>query len=120
MKTVTRTATGRTWTYQGMLAVVGLILTGFVLQGRAAGTLTPAGAVEKPIQIRAHHANVVINNGFAQTEVTQTFYNPNGKDLEGIYAFPLPKTASLSEMTIWAGEQELNGEVLAKKDADII
>jgi len=86
----------------------------------AAGTLTPRGSPDSPIQIRSHHAEVVINNGFAKTEVTQTFYNPNAVDLEGIYSFPLPKTASLSEMTIWAGETELNGEVVTKAEADKI
>ena len=62
----------------------------------------------------------MINNGFAKTEVIQTFHNPNSKDLEGIYSFPLPKEASLSEMTIWAGETEMNGEVLTKAEADRI
>jgi len=86
----------------------------------AAGTLTPKGSPNAAIQIRSHHANVVINNGFAMTEVTQTFFNPNGQDLEAIYSCPLPKEASLSEMTIWAGETELNGEVVAKDEADRI
>ena len=47
----------------------------------------------------------------------QTFYNPNGVDLEAIYSFPLPKSASLSEMTIYLGELEIEGEVLEKEEA---
>lgn len=90
------------------------------ISARAAGTLTAKGAPQAAIQIKSHHANVVINNGFAQTEVTQVFFNPNPTDLEGIYSTPLPKSASLSEMTIWAGEIELNGEVVTKADADRI
>jgi Ca-activated chloride channel family protein len=85
--------------------------------GFAAGTLTPKGSPHAPIQIRDHRVEVVINNGFARTEVTQTFFNPNDADLEAIYSFPLPKSASLSEVTIWAGEQELNGEVVEKDEA---
>jgi Ca-activated chloride channel family protein len=85
---------------------------------RAAGTLTPVGSPDAPIEIRAHHASVVINNGFARTEVTQTFFNPNPIDLEGLYAFPVPKSASLSEVTIYAGETELHGEVIAKDEAE--
>jgi len=53
---------------------------------------------------------VVINNGFAMTEVQQTFYNPNNQDLEAMYSFPLPKSASLSEVTIYVGEREINGK----------
>ncbi len=84
---------------------------------QAAGILTPIGSGHQPIQIRDHHVNVVINNGFAMTEVRQTFYNGNQEDLEAIYSFPLPKSASLSEVTIYAGEREIHGEVLEKQKA---
>ena len=83
----------------------------------AAGILTPTGSGHQPIQIRDHHVNVVINNGFAMTEVQQTFYNPNRQDLEAMYSFPLPKSASLSEVTLYIGEREINGEVLEKQKA---
>src|SRR3954463_12514316 len=85
---------------------------------RAAGTLTPVGAVSSPIQIRSHQVNVTLNNGFAQTEVLQTFFNPNPQDLEATYAFPVPKSASLSEVTITTGEKTLQGEVLPKAEAE--
>lgn len=84
----------------------------------AGGTLTPTTAAQQPIKINNHQANVTINNGFAQVEVLQTFFNPNPTDLEAIYAFPVPKSASLSEVTIITGEKTLNGEVLAKQDAE--
>ena len=83
----------------------------------AAGILTATGSNRQPVQIRDHHVNVVINNGFAMTEVYQTFYNPNPEDLEAMYSFPLPKSASLSEVTIYAGEREIHGEVLEKQKA---
>jgi Ca-activated chloride channel family protein len=62
--------------------------------------------------------NVTLNNGFAQTEVLQTFFNPNAQDLEAIYAFPVPKGASLSEVTIVTGEKTLHGEVRPKAEAE--
>ena len=76
--------------------------------GYAAGILTPIGSPDQAIKIRDHHVNVVINNGFAMTEVYQTYYNPNSTDLEAIYSFPLPKSASLSEVTIYIGEKNLS------------
>jgi Ca-activated chloride channel family protein len=85
--------------------------------GHAAGTLTPVGSADAPIQIRDHQLRVVINNGFAQTEVVQTFFNPNDRDMEAIYSFPVPKSASLAEVTIWAGERELQGEVVERQKA---
>ncbi len=86
----------------------------------AGGTLTPVGSANAPIQIRSHQVNVTINNGFAQTEVIQTFFNPNPIDLEALYVFPVPKSASLSEVTITSGEKTLHGEVLPKQEAQTI
>lgn len=87
---------------------------------RAAGTLTPVGAVHAPVQIRSHQVNVTLNNGFAQTEVLQTFFNPNAQDLEAVYAFPVPKSASLAEVIIVTGEKTLTGEVVPKVEAEKI
>jgi Ca-activated chloride channel family protein len=83
----------------------------------AAGTLKPVNASHADIQIREHAVDIVIDNGFARTEVTQTFFNPNTADLEAVYSFPVPASASLSEITIWNGEKELNGEVIESKEA---
>jgi Ca-activated chloride channel family protein len=100
----------------------GLALCGWLSTGPAwaAGTLTPVGSPHAPIRIRDHHVNVVINNGFARTEVAQTFFNPNDRDLEGIYAFPVPRSASLAEMTIYIGETEIHGEVVPRDEAEQI
>jgi hypothetical protein len=83
-----------------------------------AGTLTPTESGVPPVQIRSHQVNVTINNGFAQTEVLQTFFNSQPRDLEAIYAFPVPKGASLSAVTIATGEKILQGEVLPKAEAE--
>ncbi|MGD8962567.1 MAG: VIT and VWA domain-containing protein, partial [Desulfobacterales bacterium] len=99
-----------------LIAVFG-ITAGF---GQAAGILTPVGSRHQPIQIRDHHVTVVINNGYAMTKVQQTFYNPNAEDIEAMYSFPLPKSASLSEVTIYVGEREIHGEVLEKLKAQQI
>lgn len=99
-----------------LLAIVAAVFSASAVH--AAGTLTVHGSPDAPIEIRDHHVEVVINNGFAQTTVTQTFYNPNPNDLEGVYAFPVPRDASLSEMSILSGEIELQGEVLARDEAE--
>jgi Ca-activated chloride channel family protein len=102
-----------------LVITIGLTL-GLATAGHAAGTLTPKGSPDQPIQIRDHHLEVTLNNGFARSEVTQTFYNPNEKDLEAIYHFPLPKSASLSEVTMTLGEREIHGEVVEKAKAQTI
>src|SRR5215212_7985373 len=95
-----------------MKRIIILLLTLAAPAAFAAGTLTPVGATSAPIQIKEHTVDVVIDNGFARTEVNQVFFNPNANDLEAVYGFPVPTSASLSEITIWNGERELNGEVI--------
>jgi Ca-activated chloride channel family protein len=103
---------------QGGLAVALVLMLPAIAHG--AGTLKPKGSAEQEIKIQDHHINVTINNGFARTEVIQTFHNPNQQDLEAIYTCPVPESASLSEYTIYAGETELHGEVVAKEEAERI
>ncbi|HJQ40034.1 MAG TPA: VIT and VWA domain-containing protein [Thermoanaerobaculia bacterium] len=97
-----------------ILAAILFSITGTAF---AAGTLTPLNQSDAPIQIKEHVVDVVIDNGFARTEVTQVFFNPNDKDLEASYGFPVPTSASLSEITIWNGDRQLNGEVIEAKEA---
>ena len=121
MAAAKRSAFNRSPMKTTQLLLLGLAsLTAGLFPARAAGTLTPVGAPHAPVQIRSHEVNVTLNNGFAQTEVLQTFFNPNPQDLEAIYAFPVPKSASLSEVTIVTGEKTLHGEVLPKAEAEKI
>ncbi|MCP5023929.1 MAG: VWA domain-containing protein [bacterium] len=96
------------------LALLAWTFTGPALAG---GTLTLKGSPDTPIQILDHHVEVSIQNGFARTEVTQTFFNPNPIAQEGVYRVPIPKGASLSEMTMYLGELTLEGEVVGKAEA---
>lgn len=82
-----------------------------------AGLLKPAGAAQGGAAIKSHRVEVVINNGFAQTTVDQVFANGADQDFEAVYSFPLPKEASLSELSLWIGGQEIVGEVLEKEKA---
>ncbi|MDF2374779.1 MAG: VIT and VWA domain-containing protein [Verrucomicrobiales bacterium] len=99
-------------------AALGLLLS--TAAGFSAGTLTPKDSPHAPIAIRDHDVKVTINNGFAQTEVTQTFFNPNSVDLEAVYRFPLPQSASLSEVTLTMGERDIHGEVVEREKAKTI
>jgi Ca-activated chloride channel family protein len=86
----------------------------------AAGTLAPASSADAPMRILDHHAEVLIDNGYVRTEVTQTFHNPNANAVEGIYVLPLPLGAALSEMTVVADDHTLYGEVVAREMAQQI
>jgi len=104
-------------TFISLLITLPIVMADPFAEAQGAGTLRPKGSPDQPVSIVDHHVDVVLNNGFARTAVTQTFFNPNPRDLEAIYSFPLPKSASLSEVTIFAGEKEIHGEVIEKDKA---
>lgn len=86
----------------------------------ASGILTPIGSPQIPIELEEHHVRIVINNGFARTEVEQVFSNPNSNDLEAIFTTPIPEKAALSELQIDMEEKTINGEVVLEEDANRI
>lgn len=98
------------------LALV-LLAVAIATPARAAGLLKPIQGDQNHIQIKEHHVNVVLNNGFARTEVDQVFANTGSTDLEAVYSFPVPKQASMSEVSLWIDGKEIVGEVLEKKAA---
>jgi Ca-activated chloride channel family protein len=97
-----------------------IVLFAFARSAHAAGTLTAVGSGQQPLRIVDHHVEVLIDSGFARTEVTQTFENPNPDTVEGLYTLPLPDGAALSEMTVVSGDQTLYGEVVDNAKADAI
>ena len=97
-----------------LLLVTGLVFSGL---GQAAGLLTPADGSGAPLDIREHHVDVVIEDGYAITTVEQVFSNAHGTDVEAIYSFPLPDKAAAAEFTVWIDGQPVSGEVLEKKQA---
>ncbi len=102
--------------YRTLFATL-IMLTGYASTALAAGLLSPKNGEKSNIQMKSHHVNVTINNGFARTEVDQIFFNSGDTDLEAIYSFPVPKQGSLSEVSMWIDGKEVIGEVLEKERA---
>jgi len=86
----------------------------------AAGLLKPLNGGDSKIHIKSHDVSVAINNGFSKTEVDQTFVNEAERDMEAIYTLPLPKQASLSELSLWIDGREIMGEVVEKERAKAV
>lgn len=90
----------------------------FTSQGLlAAGLMTPVSGNLPTLEIKQHHVNVVIEDGYAITRIDQEFYNPNSTALEATYSFPVPEKASVGEFTYWIDDQPVTGEVLRKEKA---
>jgi len=94
------------------------LLVYLALRSDGAGLLKPAdGGAGPEVRIRSHRVTVTINNGFSRTEVDQQFTNESDWDMEAIYSFPLPKQASVAELSLWLAGHEVVGEVLEKEQA---
>ena len=100
-----------------LLGVIALAAILAASQARAAGLLRPSDGSLPPLEIRDHAVSVVIEDGYAVTTVEQVFRNPNGRDLEAIYSFPVPEKGAVAEFTYWIDGQPVTGEVLAKEKA---
>jgi len=70
-----------------------------------------------PLSIKYHHVEVSIKNQVTTTKVDQVFLNENNVALEGIYIFPLPAEASISNFVMYVDGKPVKGEILEKGKA---
>ena len=70
-----------------------------------------------PLSIKYHHVEVTIKDQVTTTKVDQVFLNENNVDLEGIYIFPLPVEASISNFVMYVDGKPVKGEILEKSKA---
>jgi Ca-activated chloride channel family protein len=83
----------------------------------AAGLLIADGGLGGALEIKEHDVHVTVNNGIAVTKVTQVFHNTEKRQVEALYTFPVPKTASVANFSMWINGNEMVGEVLEKNRA---
>jgi Ca-activated chloride channel family protein len=69
------------------------------------------------LQIKYHYVDVTIGNQVATTHVDQVFYNPSDLTVEGIYIFPLPVDAVVTNFTLWVDGNPVEGKVLSADEA---
>ncbi len=100
-----------------LCTTIPLLLSGW---SNAAGLLKPVNSGLADLEIREHHVEVLIEDGYVTTSVEQTFYNPSPNDLEAIYSFPVPESAAVGEFTYWIDGKPVIGEVVEKQKARTI
>jgi Ca-activated chloride channel family protein len=69
------------------------------------------------LAIRYHRVKVSIQDQIAVTKVDQVFFNPNRYPIEGIYLFPLPKEAAVTDFSLWVDGEPVNGKILEAEQA---
>ncbi|MCZ6795177.1 MAG: VIT domain-containing protein [Planctomycetota bacterium] len=70
-----------------------------------------------PMQVTRHRVTVEIDDTLVHTRVEETFFNPNSAQLEGVYLFPMPPGAAVSNFRMKMGGKEVAGEILEKDEA---
>ena len=97
-----------------------LLLMGFIQSVYAQGivlTNAPRNTQLQNIRIEKHHVNVTINNQLATTKIDQVFANPNNRQLEGTYIFPLADEVAVSDFVLYINGKPVKAELLAKDRA---
>jgi Ca-activated chloride channel family protein len=76
-----------------------------------------APPVWAPLEMNYTKADVRIRDQIATTVVEQEFYNPNARQLEGTFLFPIPKGAQVNKFTMEINGKPVEGELLAADKA---
>lgn len=75
------------------------------------------GAAAQKLSIAKQVVHGVVRDGVAETEVDQTFSNPNGQAIEGWYWFTVPTTATISSFALETNGVLVEGEVVERHEA---
>ncbi len=69
------------------------------------------------LDVKSHHVTVDIDRQHAVTEVEQVFVNPTDRQVEGRLLFPIPKDASVHQLSMSLDGKEMPAELLDEKKA---
>jgi Ca-activated chloride channel family protein len=77
----------------------------------------PLPPLTPPLKLDEHRVEAVIDGPVAQVQLTQVFHNETGHTVEGVYIFPLPADAAVSDFQMTMNGQVLEGKLLDKDQA---
>ena len=74
----------------------------------------------RPLRLARHQVTARVQQNLARTQITETFQNPTGHTLEGVYRFPLPPGARISRLALYVGGRLEEGTVVERGRAQKI
>ena len=80
-------------------------------------THRPSTPQVEPLTLERHHVSVSIDNQLAVTKIDQVFANPNDRQLEGTYFFPLADDVAVSDFVLYIDGEPVTAELLRKDEA---
>jgi Ca-activated chloride channel family protein len=69
------------------------------------------------ITTKSHHFEIEVTDRMAQVTVEAVFHNPNGRQIEGEYIFPIEKGAVVRNFSMWVNGKELKADLLPADQA---
>lgn len=73
--------------------------------------------VGTPLWLKSYDATVTITDQISVTHVDHVFKNETANRLEGIFVFPLPKGAIVTELALWINGVRVVGDVMERDTA---
>ena len=70
-----------------------------------------------PLEVTVHRGEVKITDQVAETKVEQEFYNPNDRQMEGTFLFPVPRGAQLKSFDMEIDGKKVAAELLGADKA---
>ncbi len=70
-----------------------------------------------PLKIDRYHTKIGIKNQLATTKVDQIFVNPNDFAVDGMYIFPVPDDAVVSNVALSIDGELVNGKLLSQEES---
>lgn len=70
-----------------------------------------------PFLLKGTDVRMVVTGPVARAIVTQTWHNPNQTPVDGLYIFPLPEDAAVSDMRLTIGERVITSEIKKRAEA---
>jgi Ca-activated chloride channel family protein len=83
---------------------------GLLLKTATAGVYAEAPVVSSEVSI-------TVTGPLIRTTVRQTFHNPTGRCVEGLYVFPLPEMSAVDSLKMTIGSRVIVGEVREREEA---
>jgi Ca-activated chloride channel family protein len=100
-----------------------IVLSAFMAASAAAAEPIPIPPPIPPdwnfdgLTIEYQRVNVTIEDQVATTHIDQLFVNDNDWMLEGVYLFPLPEGAAVSQLTMWVNGEAIEAKILEADEA---
>jgi hypothetical protein len=90
---------------------------GAIVQESMGSLLATVDGREVPLTIGHHRVTVDIRDQIARTVIQESFVNHTDSQLEGVFYFPLPEDASISNFGMWIGSELVEADVVEKQRA---